>query len=301
LVVSVLVVAAASGGCGPDIQPPLLVFGTTTSTVHLTREKPVAIAEVVVAAGDSRAATAPVALHADLGPIRVAAQSGESALQFADSYSNGFTLGALDQSGSAFRGRAVVWATDASMLPRDVALTIEVTLATFGGANRPTPDSTQVSADWTTTEPPSVVSRTVSGEMALAAKETASATLDIAFAPDHVADPSSVVTTWWAEAGFVTADKSVPSTADLRVTPGYSATLYEPSLREIFKPDTITCTPGLDCSLRYGMDFRGNEGRGTLRWQVIVEIVDFSGPAPTARRVDVTVKGIPASEGALSP
>jgi hypothetical protein len=49
------------------------------------------------------------------------------------------------------------------------------------------------------------------------------------------------------------------------------------------------------------MDFRGNEGRGTIRWQVIAEIVDFSGPAPTARRVDVTVEGIPASEGTLSP
>jgi hypothetical protein len=267
----------------------------------------VAIADVVVET-DARPGTAGaiVAVRSDTLPVRVASLDDPAALpRFVDDlYAPAYRLGVIDAAESSFRRRVFVWTSDPSTLPAAVTLTVDASTAPRVEAPSTLSGTVTVTASWSRAGAPSVVSRVASGELPLASGETASAALDLRFVPAAVDDPASLVTTWWVDATFVPSDQDTPSTANLTVQPGtngFSATLFSPGFRTIYQPDTITCSADEACQLHYDLTFRGNEGKGIVRWQVTAEIVDFAGTAPADRAVGIVVGGVPATDRPLDP
>ena len=300
-------VAALGAGCGPDYMPAPVVLGTTTSTIRLTPEQPVAVAEVIVEAPNGAGSNgAIVAVRSDTYPVRVASGGDGIATRFVDPlYSPAYRLGATGPDQPVFRRRVLVWITDPAKLPTDVQLTVDVTTAPRVEAPSALANTTAVTATWSAANTPSIVSRVVTGELPLADGATANATLQVAFDPGAVRDPANYVPTWWVEARIVPTSNDGPTRADLIVRPGtsgFSVTLSSGTSRTIYQPDTITCTADAPCRLDYRMEFMGNQGQGIVHWKVTGEIVDFAGPPPAERAVDVVVGGVPSkAQAGASP
>lgn len=296
--VLLFLVVLTAGGCTPDYAPQGVVLGTTTATVRLTPEQPVAVADLVVGAA-GRGST--VSVSVDNVPVRVASfdleHDGPRFIDEGHNYSEA-RIGTMSATDQALRRHVMVWIDDPARLPADVEIATSVVAEVTGEVPSNLADSVPVSAEWTAAGQPSDVSAVASGEFRIAAGETVAATLDLHFAPAAAVDRTALVPTWVIDA-TIDPDDPAGGTADMLVQPGttgFRATLFSPGIdfRSIYQPDTITCSSEAQCDLHYDLTFEGRDP-GTVRWQVTAELVDFTGDAPLGRDVDIAVDGIPSA------
>ena len=291
------------------MTPVRVVLGSTTSTIRLTPEQPVAIADVIVEPQGLREMLgATVSISAPSVPVRVVSVDPDAGVpRFIDEAHIDYPdmrLGTIAALEAPFHRRVLVWADDPATLPADVAITVAAVKQVWPGASAEIAGGVPVSADWSLGPPPSVVQSVASGELRMAPGDTTTASLELRFVPSSVDDPMSLVPTWMIDAGIV-PDNPEGGTAHLRVQPGttgFAVTLFSPGsgFRSIYQPDTITCAAGPDCNLHYDLTFEGRDA-GLVRWQVTAELVDFGGPAPPGRSVGIELGGISSAPGPLDP
>lgn len=307
-IVLALCSAVAFAGCPPDVTTAPHVQGSASTDVELTANQPVAVGDLSVELPPkpSRLLPQTVRLRCSDARIRVASVEDEEPqlpVFVTPLYAPTFELGTVGPEQLVLRRHILVEALDPGALPDKVTLTVEASTEEWPGAS-PVSDPTSVTVSWARAAAPAAVSAVRSGELPLRAGETATATLDVRFDPRSASDPGSLVPTWWIDATFVPTVDGTPSTANLVVRPGasgFNMTLFQPGWRTMYLPDTIRCSRDGGCALHYDLTLRGNEGVGTVRWQITAQLVDFTGASPPGRAVSVDVAGIPANAGPLDP